>query len=80
MSAPAGPLPKWVDYGLLPLINLAAAFLVSGLGHDRTRALGLHPAEPQGSSPDITVRIAAAVPLTDPRSDVLHRVLRCESR
>ena len=31
MSAPTGPLPKWVDYGLLPVVNLAAAFLVSGL-------------------------------------------------
>jgi ABC-type uncharacterized transport system permease subunit len=31
VSAPVGPLPKWVDYGLLPLLNLAAAFLVSGL-------------------------------------------------
>ena len=24
-------LPKWVDYGLLPLINLAVAFLIAGL-------------------------------------------------
>lgn len=24
-------LPRWVDYGLLPLLNLAAALLVSGL-------------------------------------------------
>ncbi|NRG16159.1 ABC transporter permease [Rhizobiales bacterium] len=27
----AGHLPRWVDYGLMPLLNLAAAFLVSGL-------------------------------------------------
>ncbi|MXN66446.1 ABC transporter permease [Stappia sp. GBMRC 2046] len=27
----AGQLPRWVDYGLMPLLNLAAAFLVSGL-------------------------------------------------
>ncbi|MBD8892349.1 ABC transporter permease [Roseibium litorale] len=27
----AGQLPRWVDFGLIPAINLAAAFLVSGL-------------------------------------------------
>jgi len=26
-----GQLPRWVDYGLIPFLNLAAAFLVSGL-------------------------------------------------
>ncbi|MDJ0930003.1 ABC transporter permease [Breoghania sp.] len=26
-----GKLPKWVDYGLLPVLNLAAAFFVAGL-------------------------------------------------
>lgn len=26
-----GELPRWVDFGLIPLINLAAAFLVAGL-------------------------------------------------
>jgi ABC-type uncharacterized transport system permease subunit len=31
MSTPAGQLPRWVDFGLMPIINLAAAFLVSGL-------------------------------------------------
>lgn len=31
MSTPVGQLPRWVDYGLLPLVNLAAAFLVSGV-------------------------------------------------
>ncbi|MCK7614091.1 ABC transporter permease [Roseibium sediminicola] len=27
----AGQLPRWVDYGLIPFLNLVAAFLVSGL-------------------------------------------------
>ena len=27
----AGQLPRWVDYGLIPVLNLVAAFLVSGL-------------------------------------------------
>ncbi|MCV0424460.1 MAG: ABC transporter permease [Roseibium sp.] len=27
----AGQLPRWVDFGLIPFLNLAAAFLVSGL-------------------------------------------------
>lgn len=27
----AGQLPRWVDYGLMPAINVVAAFLVSGL-------------------------------------------------
>ena len=31
MTTPAGHLPGWADYGLLPLLNLAAALLVSGL-------------------------------------------------
>jgi ABC-type uncharacterized transport system permease subunit len=31
MSARPGELPRWVEYGLLPILNLAAAFLVSGL-------------------------------------------------
>jgi general nucleoside transport system permease protein len=31
MSTPAGQLPPWADYGLLPLLNLLAAFLVAGL-------------------------------------------------
>ncbi len=31
MSTPIRPLPGWVDFGLLPLINLAMAFLVAGL-------------------------------------------------
>jgi simple sugar transport system permease protein len=46
MSAPAGQLPRWVDFGLMPLINLAAAFLVSGLvvliiGENPLDAVGL---------------------------------------
>ena len=31
MAARSGELPTWVNLGLLPLLNLAAAFLVSGL-------------------------------------------------
>jgi simple sugar transport system permease protein len=31
MTARSGELPAWVNLGLLPLLNLAAAFLVSGL-------------------------------------------------
>jgi simple sugar transport system permease protein len=31
MSAPFARLPNWAEYGLIPLINLAVAFLVAGL-------------------------------------------------
>lgn len=31
MSAPAGKIPRWVDVALIPLVNIALAFLVSGL-------------------------------------------------
>jgi ABC-type uncharacterized transport system permease subunit len=31
MSAPFAKLPRWVDYGLIPVINLLVAFLVAGL-------------------------------------------------
>ena len=31
MAARSGELPGWVNLGLLPLLNLAAAFFVSGL-------------------------------------------------
>ncbi len=31
MSAPAGKVPRWVDVGLIPVINIALAFLVSGV-------------------------------------------------
>ncbi|HZD52543.1 MAG TPA: ABC transporter permease [Woeseiaceae bacterium] len=31
MAARSGELPAWINLGLLPLLNLAAAFLVSGL-------------------------------------------------
>ena len=31
MSGGGGPIPRWVDVGLIPLINLSLAFLVSGL-------------------------------------------------
>ncbi|HET6521735.1 MAG TPA: hypothetical protein VFG47_18225, partial [Geminicoccaceae bacterium] len=37
-----GELPRWVDLGVLPLLNLAAAFLVSGL---IVLALGESPLE-----------------------------------
>lgn len=31
MSAPLGTLPRWVNYGLLPLLNVVVAFAISGL-------------------------------------------------
>jgi ABC-type uncharacterized transport system permease subunit len=31
MSVPLGTLPRWVNFGLLPLINVAVAFALSGL-------------------------------------------------
>lgn len=31
MSLPAAPLPRWVDLGLIPLLNLLLALLVAGL-------------------------------------------------
>lgn len=31
MSAPFAKLPNWAEYGLIPLINLVVAFLISGL-------------------------------------------------
>ena len=31
MAAPFAKLPPWVDYGLIPLINLVVAFLVAGV-------------------------------------------------
>lgn len=31
MSAPYAKLPLWVEYGLIPLVNLVVAFLVAGL-------------------------------------------------
>lgn len=31
MAVPYAKLPRWVDYGLIPLINLAVAFFVAGL-------------------------------------------------
>ncbi len=31
MSVPTGPLPNWVTYGLMPLLNLAVALLIAGL-------------------------------------------------
>ena len=31
MSVPYAKLPGWAEYGLIPLVNLAVAFLISGL-------------------------------------------------
>ncbi|MBL8583533.1 MAG: ABC transporter permease [Rhizobiaceae bacterium] len=31
MSTPYAKLPRWVDYGLIPLVNLVVAFVVAGL-------------------------------------------------
>jgi len=31
MSAPAGAIPRWVDVALIPVVNIALAFLVSGV-------------------------------------------------
>ncbi|MEO1747918.1 MAG: ABC transporter permease, partial [Pseudomonadota bacterium] len=31
MAVPYAKLPAWVDYGLIPLVNLVVAFLVAGL-------------------------------------------------
>ncbi|BCP56015.1 ABC transporter permease [Kaistia sp. 32K] len=31
MSAPLGTLPRWVNFGLLPLLNVLVAFAISGL-------------------------------------------------
>ncbi len=31
MSRPYTKLPPWVDFGVLPLVNVAVAFLVAGL-------------------------------------------------
>ena len=46
MSAPYTKLPAWADYGLIPVINLIAAFLVAGLvvlmvGESPIEAMGL---------------------------------------
>ena len=46
MSVPYAKLPRWVEYGLIPLINLVVAFLVAGLvvlivGESPLRAAGL---------------------------------------
>ena len=46
MSAPYTKLPAWADYGLIPVINLVAAFLVAGLvvlmvGESPIEAMGL---------------------------------------
>ena len=30
MSTPYTKLPRWADYGLIPVINLSVAFIVAG--------------------------------------------------
>ena len=42
MSAPHKPLPAWADVALIPLINVAAAFIISGLV---VLAIGENPIE-----------------------------------
>ena len=42
MSAPLKPLPAWADVALIPLINVAAAFVISGLV---VLAIGENPLE-----------------------------------
>src|ERR1700683_987007 len=42
MSAPHKPLPVWADVALIPLINVAAAFIISGLV---VLAIGENPIE-----------------------------------
>ncbi|RMF37350.1 MAG: ABC transporter permease, partial [Alphaproteobacteria bacterium] len=39
------PLPRWVEYGLMPVLNLALAFLVAGLV---VLAIGANPLEAVG--------------------------------
>lgn len=46
MSVPYAKLPGWIDYGVIPLVNLIVAFLVAGLvvllvGQSPIRAAGL---------------------------------------
>ena len=46
MSVPYAKLPRWVDYGLIPLINLIVAFVVAGfvvllVGENPLRAAGI---------------------------------------
>jgi energy-coupling factor transporter ATP-binding protein EcfA2 len=31
MSVPFAKLPRWVDYGLIPVLNLLVAFIVAGI-------------------------------------------------
>jgi ABC-type uncharacterized transport system permease subunit len=58
MSAPRRPLPGWAEIVLLPLVNIAMAFLVVGIivaiiGVDPFQALGLLVAGALGSSESI---------------------------
>jgi ABC-type uncharacterized transport system permease subunit len=42
MSSPLKPLPQWADVALIPLINVAAAFVISGFV---VLAIGENPLE-----------------------------------
>ena len=42
MSAPLKPLPAWADVALIPLVNVAAAFVISGFV---VLAIGENPLE-----------------------------------
>ena len=42
MSAPHKPLPGWADVALIPLVNVTAAFFISGLV---VTAIGENPFE-----------------------------------
>ena len=58
MNAPRRPLPGWVEIGVLPLVNIALAFLVVGIivkiiGVDSFHALRLLVLGAVGSSESI---------------------------
>ena len=61
MSAPTGPLPNWVNYGLMPLLNLVVAFAILTVSlavslRDRLRDGAADPAAGiQGGAADAVV-------------------------
>ena len=65
MSTPSAKLPRWADYGLIPLINLLVAFLVAGLV---VLLVGENPLERCGDPVDGALRLR--------RGHRLHAVLR----